>query len=314
MLSSFRATWTSQHVGLLEQSLELHRAWVTSTIGSVSDDNLTTCQMSGSSSCSTSASANLLQPLHSFPCEPLTKPVSSCDWPADADKDVEFFSISLLRYVWLSVNEKRSIKTNSTSLSQVPAYFHDVFQDPRYELPEHYNELALWGPWLQSFACRVSATPSPCLLVALIYLDRLLARRSDFYFTRGNAFRLMICSITTAAKYLDDHSGPSGLLIDKVSDWIQPRLMRVLECIFLSLLDYRLYVSSRCYSNAQRVAKDLSIQSDEDFCAETAPPPEITNGLSFLWSQADVPLIDDFDGQYWAEEFGPIENADQDVD
>jgi len=94
---------------------------------------------------------------------------------------------------------------------------------------------------------------SPCTsetyILALIYIDRIIQKRSDFFITSLNVHRLLITSVLVASKYFDDvfynnahYSRVGG---------ITGREMNALELEFLRLIDFNLNVSLEvfhCYS------------------------------------------------------------------
>jgi len=86
---------------------------------------------------------------------------------------------------------------------------------------------------------------SPCTsetyILALIYIDRIIQKRCDFFITSLNVHRLLITSVLVASKYFDDVFY-NNAHYSRVGGVPGPE-MNSLELEFLRLIDYNLNVS-----------------------------------------------------------------------
>jgi len=82
-------------------------------------------------------------------------------------------------------------------------------------------------------------------IVAMIYLDRVLAYNSDICFTLFNAHRLFISAILVASKFLDDLFY-TNVFVSKVAG-VSPEELNRLEIEFLAAIRFSLYVKPDLY-------------------------------------------------------------------
>eukprot|EP00735_Rhodelphis_limneticus_P007735 TRINITY_DN2034_c0_g1::TRINITY_DN2034_c0_g1_i1::g.21844::m.21844 TRINITY_DN2034_c0_g1::TRINITY_DN2034_c0_g1_i1::g.21844 ORF type:complete len:324 (+),score=10.14,sp/Q9LY16/CCU42_ARATH/36.60/5e-29,Cyclin/PF08613.6/1.4e-28,Cyclin_N/PF00134.18/5.1e-11,Cyclin_N/PF00134.18/5.8e+03 TRINITY_DN2034_c0_g1_i1:142-1113(+) len=89
-----------------------------------------------------------------------------------------------------------------------------------------------------------------CLIVALIYIDRLLLKRSDILLTSWNVHRLLLCAVMVASKFLDDtcRANKHYAKVGSVTD----HEMNKLEVEFLFQLNFSLYVTPDLFEQYQR--------------------------------------------------------------
>jgi len=84
-----------------------------------------------------------------------------------------------------------------------------------------------------------------CLVLSLIYIDRLIRMNQNFLVTFLNVHRLIITGIMLGAKFFDDKYFNSTLY-GKVGG-ISRREMNLLELEFLRMLSFELFVETRTY-------------------------------------------------------------------
>ena len=89
---------------------------------------------------------------------------------------------------------------------------------------------------------RYFACSSECFVLALVYIDRLIKRHSDFSVTQFNVHRLLVTAVMLAAKFFDDLYYSNGYYA-KVGG-VKCSELNVLEVHFLRMVDWRLAVTT----------------------------------------------------------------------
>ncbi|CBZ51327.1 hypothetical protein NCLIV_043920 [Neospora caninum Liverpool] len=102
---------------------------------------------------------------------------------------------------------------------------------------------------------------SECFILALIYIDRLVRRRSGFMLNSLNVHRLFITALTVASKFFDD-TYYSNSFYAKVGGLSLKELNR-LEVTLVILLDFRLHVMPNEFHSARAFVLE----------EHTVPPP-----------------------------------------
>jgi len=92
---------------------------------------------------------------------------------------------------------------------------------------------------------RYSQCSSGCVVVALLYIDRLIKAWPEMTICPLNCHRLILTSLVVAVKFHDD-TYYSNEMYSKVGG-VQLRELNVLEAAFLKLLDWRLHVDPAEY-------------------------------------------------------------------
>jgi len=82
-------------------------------------------------------------------------------------------------------------------------------------------------------------------VIAMIYLDRVLAYNSDICFTLFNAHRLFVSAVLIASKFLDDLFY-TNVFVSKVAG-VSPEELNRLEIEFLAAIRFNLYVKPELY-------------------------------------------------------------------
>lgn len=82
-------------------------------------------------------------------------------------------------------------------------------------------------------------------IIAMIYLDRVLAFNSDICFTLFNAHRLFVSAVLIASKFLDDLFY-TNVFVSKVAG-VSPEELNRLEIEFLAAIRFNLYVKPELY-------------------------------------------------------------------
>jgi hypothetical protein len=86
-------------------------------------------------------------------------------------------------------------------------------------------------------------------ILALIYLDRITERESDFVINHFCIHRLFLAALVVAAKFIDDkfYKNDYYARVGGVANWE----MNILEHQFLGLIDFNLYVHEDEFSKYQ---------------------------------------------------------------
>jgi hypothetical protein len=105
------------------------------------------------------------------------------------------------------------------------------------------------GDYLQRIHKYFGATPQ-CFVIALVYIDRVLAGNREFKITSLNVHRLAITSVLLAVKFFDDVFYTNSYYA-KVGG-VRTRELNSLETLFLRLVKWRLCVSPEEYSQRLR--------------------------------------------------------------
>jgi len=92
---------------------------------------------------------------------------------------------------------------------------------------------------LAQFAC--CECPNECLVMALVYLERLFKLHPEFALTPLNIHKVTATAITIAAKYHEDHRRTQSFYASVCG--ISAAELSTLEAIFLQLLEWKMYVS-----------------------------------------------------------------------
>eukprot|EP01054_Gregarina_sp_Poly1_P002533 Gregarina_sp_Poly_1__2532@NODE_1688_length_3532_cov_181_327273_g1056_i1_p1_GENE_NODE_1688_length_3532_cov_181_327273_g1056_i1NODE_1688_length_3532_cov_181_327273_g1056_i1_p1_ORF_typecomplete_len289_score18_90Cyclin/PF08613_11/2_6e18Cyclin_N/PF00134_23/7_4e08_NODE_1688_length_3532_cov_181_327273_g1056_i14251291 len=211
-------------------------------------------------------------------------------FPAVAPTPIDVSCVALIRYVWLLCETQPSHRPPHD-------FFVDCFLNCLYDTTSALDDqLCAHAKWLQQIAARLSSSPVSSVLVALIYVDRLMARHPALQVTRQTALRLIICALVVSTKYVDDDRSCRSETVASLTG-LQPRVIRHLELLFLSLLDFRIYVSQEVFESAKKTAQNVLGETSTDQSA---------GSLAMSISCKELPLIDDCNGEYWEAEFGPI--------
>merc|ERR1719313_363102 len=105
------------------------------------------------------------------------------------------------------------------------------------------------GEYLQRIQKYFGATPE-CFVIALVYIDRVLAGNREFKITALNVHRLAITSVLLAVKFFDDVFYTNSYYA-KVGG-VRTRELNSLETLFLRLVKWRLCVSPEEYAQRLR--------------------------------------------------------------
>jgi hypothetical protein len=110
---------------------------------------------------------------------------------------------------------------------------------------------------------KYAACSSECYVLSLIYIDRLI-QRSNFVLTSLNVHRVIITSITLAAKFFDDQFFDNAYYA-RVGG--VPKLeMNAMELDFLFLINFSLFVSPSVYTTYFAELMKHSMLSDRLNC------------------------------------------------
>jgi hypothetical protein len=101
------------------------------------------------------------------------------------------------------------------------------------------------------FACS-----QECFVIALVYLDRIALKHPTFAISRLNIHRLVITAVMLAVKFFDDVYY-SNVYYSKVGG-VKVHEMNILECRFLELIGWRLYVSPQEYERYMNSVVDAT--------------------------------------------------------
>eukprot|EP01060_Flectonema_neradi_P008930 TRINITY_DN1639_c3_g2_i1.p1 TRINITY_DN1639_c3_g2~~TRINITY_DN1639_c3_g2_i1.p1 ORF type:complete len:178 (+),score=20.73 TRINITY_DN1639_c3_g2_i1:59-592(+) len=107
---------------------------------------------------------------------------------------------------------------------------------PQISLSDYYDRISKY--------CKVS---EPCYVISLIYMDRLHSTNDEMRVTEHSVHRLLITSILLAAKFRDE-TYLTTEFYSQVAGVAETTLER-LEKLFLTSLDYSLYVSRSEYEH-----------------------------------------------------------------
>jgi len=126
-----------------------------------------------------------------------------------------------------------------------------------------------------------------CLVLSLIYIDRLIRMNQNFLVTSLNVHRLIITGVMLGAKFFDDRYFNSALY-GKVGG-VSRREMNLLEVEFLRMLSFELFVETRTYEiyNERLMRRAQSKEQQLETHITTPVVPDCTT-INFTQLMANV--------------------------
>ncbi|KAL0218753.1 hypothetical protein P9112_004406 [Eukaryota sp. TZLM1-RC] len=115
-----------------------------------------------------------------------------------------------------------------------------------------------------------------CIISAFIYLERLRQKRPDIYLTPLNWEKLLFTSIMVSSKFADDISCSSysfSLCSEKL---VSLHELNQLEALFVTELDFELYVGEELYRDVYYTLKKLWVHLRTNSVGEVIPLPKST--------------------------------------
>eukprot|EP01028_Stygiella_incarcerata_P007587 TRINITY_DN314_c0_g9_i1.p1 TRINITY_DN314_c0_g9~~TRINITY_DN314_c0_g9_i1.p1 ORF type:complete len:201 (-),score=38.71 TRINITY_DN314_c0_g9_i1:382-984(-) len=152
-----------------------------------------------------------------------------------SQEEAEPLSFHVLVPVLSSVLTKIVKKNDSIPLTvDMVTVFH-ALKAPEIQIQSYLERIVRYG----------QCSPE-CVVLALIYLDRIVQRNEGFFLSSLNIHRLLITSIMVAAKFFDDryYNNSYYARIGGVS----AEEMNALELEFLTLTNFSLHVSPDTFS------------------------------------------------------------------
>ncbi|KAL0205196.1 hypothetical protein P9112_000503 [Eukaryota sp. TZLM1-RC] len=115
-----------------------------------------------------------------------------------------------------------------------------------------------------------------CMISSLIYLERLRKKRPDIHLSPLNWEKLVFTSIMVASKFADDVSCSSYSFSLCSQKLITLKELNQLEAVFVTELDFKLYISQVLYRDVYYLLKKIWLNLQVNHLGEVIPLPQAT--------------------------------------